>query len=146
MCLYEDATREDILSRYPWTSLLSGVSNLSYRSVPYFMYWFRVQIFDSDYGRWLYVLGPIMNCMYLVWIDLDFINTCNLICTIYTHLTWSIVYIGCLWFCWLWQKICKLGWFRHKISRKSSSETDRTIGNMQQLCSQKMILITLIYI
>ena len=28
-----------------------------------------------------------------------------------------------------------------KISRKSSSETNETIGNMQQLCSQKMILI-----
>jgi hypothetical protein len=28
-----------------------------------------------------------------------------------------------------------------KISRKSSSETNGTIGNMQQLCSQKMILI-----
>jgi hypothetical protein len=78
MCLYEDAMREDILSRYPCISLLSAVSILSYRSVPYFMYWFRVQIFDSDSGSWLYVLGPIMNCMDLVWIDLDFINTCNL--------------------------------------------------------------------
>jgi len=30
-----------------------------------------------------------------------------------------------------------------KISRKSSSETNGTIGNMQQLCSQKMILINI---
>ena len=78
MCLYEDATREDIISRYPWTSLLSAVSILSYQSVPYFMYWFRIWIFYSDSGCWLYVLGPIMNCMYLICIGLDFINTCNL--------------------------------------------------------------------
>ena len=76
--VYEDATREDIISRYPWTSLLSAVSILSYRSVPYFMYWFRIWIFYSDSGCWLYVLGPIMNCMYLICIGLDFINTCNL--------------------------------------------------------------------
>jgi hypothetical protein len=47
-------------------------------SVGSIFYWLRVQIFDSDSGSWLHVLGPITNCIYLVWIDLEFINTCNL--------------------------------------------------------------------
>jgi hypothetical protein len=76
--VYEDATREDILSRYPWSSLLSGISILSYRSVPYFCT-------DSGSGFLTVIMGAdcmylvwIMSCMYLVWIDLDLINTCNL--------------------------------------------------------------------
>jgi hypothetical protein len=80
MCLHEDVTRKDILSRYPPIVRLSGsvlilwVGSIFYVLIPGpdFIQWFCILILLTRFGHELYVPNPHS--------DLDIINTCNLKC------------------------------------------------------------------